>query len=85
MHEKEKHSKSAKEPPAEFVAKLIQEQKSKLRALCTLLRAAEILKILGYTGLAAEILDIVGGILLYVPALPPSPHQESCSKEVVKK
>ena len=47
----------------EPVAKVIHELRGKLRALCTLLRAAEILEALGHTDVAMEILDIVDSCL----------------------
>jgi len=70
----------------ESVAKTIHELRGKLRALCTLLRAAEILEVLGHTDLAAEILDIMEGPLWDIPALPlKSPHPGHCSKEAIQR
>ena len=47
----------------EPVAKVIHELRGKLRALCTLLRAAEVLEALGHTDVAMEVLDIVDSCL----------------------
>ena len=70
----------------ESVAKVIHELRGKLRALCTLLRAAEILEALGHTDLAAEILDIMEGPLWDIPALPPGhPSRGIAQKEVTQR
>ena len=47
----------------EPVAKVIHELRGKLRALCTLLRAAEVLEALGHTDVAMEVLDVVDSCL----------------------
>jgi len=47
----------------EPVAKAIHGLRSKLRALCTLLRAAEVLESLGHTDVAMKILGIVDSCL----------------------
>ena len=51
----------------EPIAKVIHELRGKLRALCTLLRAAEVLETFGHTDVAMEVLDIVDSCLSVKP------------------